>query len=45
MRQIRKTDWDECWYCGEPVGLVGRFFSWLFGTRTHGCNFQNIKPD
>lgn len=31
-----------CPFCKEPVGYVGRFFAWVFGTRFHGCNFSNV---
>lgn len=34
-----------CPYCLKPVGYVGRFFAWFFGTRFHNCDFSNVaKP-
>lgn len=33
----------QCRYCGAPVGYLGRFFAWVFGTRIHGCNFSNVR--
>jgi hypothetical protein len=44
LKQITPTHWSDCWYCGKPVGLVGRVLAWLFGTRTHRCDFGNIAP-
>lgn len=31
----------QCPYCLQPVGILGNWFAVLFGTRFHGCDFDN----
>lgn len=32
-----------CPYCLKPVGVIGNWLAWLFGTGIHDCDFRNVK--
>ena len=38
----REPEFWECPYCVKPVGLIGNWLSWWFGTRIHKCNWANV---
>lgn len=33
----------QCPYCLAPVGIIGNWLAWFFGTNFHGCDFRNVK--
>jgi hypothetical protein len=32
----------RCRFCGAPVGILGNWLAYWFGTRSHGCDFSNV---
>ena len=41
MMLRNKPALGECPYCLKPVGVLGNWFAYLFGTGFHNCNFSN----
>ena len=42
---VHEPSGSQCPYCLAPVGYLGRFLAWIFGTQIHQCDFSNVDDE